>query len=305
MLDDRLGDVAVDGVDEHRARHRESGGSPRRPAGRSPGRASAGPCRRAAWPAPGTARSRARRPRRRRRRPCMAMITSLPCSSSGRNGIGGAGMTLAIVDSSSGAASAAAMNAGDDVGRRRAGSASRRRSCRPRAAGTGTGSTTPKLPPPPRIAQNRSGCVLGVHAEELAVGGHDLGGEQVVDREAVLADEVADAAAERDPADARPSRCRRTRSPGRGRRGGRGVLAGGQPGLGPGGAAFGVDVERLHVPRGRARCRRRTTPWPAALWPPLRTASSRPVSRANVTTRATSSASATRTMAAGRRSMPP
>ena len=45
------------------------------------------------------------------------------------------------------------------------------------------------------------GLVLGVHAVELAVGGHDLGGQQAVDREAVLADEVPDAAAERDPPD--------------------------------------------------------------------------------------------------------
>ena len=41
--------------------------------------------------------------------------------------------------------------------------------------------------------------MLGVHAVELAVRGHDLGGEQAVDREAVLADEVPHAAAERDP----------------------------------------------------------------------------------------------------------
>ena len=44
--------------------------------------------------------------------PAQAMIakmTSCPCSSSGTNGIGGQGMTLAMVDSSSGAASAAAM----------------------------------------------------------------------------------------------------------------------------------------------------------------------------------------------------
>jgi hypothetical protein len=45
------------------------------------------------------------------------------------------------------------------------------------------------------------------------------------------------------------------------------------------------------------------TPWPAPLWPPLRTASSAPVSRANAMTRATSSASAARTISAGRRSM--
>ncbi len=38
------------------------------------------------------------------------MITSLPCTSSGRNGIGGATMTFAIAESSSGAASDSATN---------------------------------------------------------------------------------------------------------------------------------------------------------------------------------------------------
>ena len=47
------------------------------------------------------------------------------------------------------------------------------------------------------------------------------------------------------------------------------------------------------------------TLWPALLWPPLRMASSSPVWRASETTRATSVASATRTMTAGRRSKPP
>ena len=45
------------------------------------------------------------------------------------------------------------------------------------------------------------------------------------------------------------------------------------------------------------------TPWPAGLWPPLRTASSDPVSRAWAMTRAMSSGPATRAMRAGRRSM--
>ncbi len=38
------------------------------------------------------------------------MTTGLPWCSSGTNGIGGAGITLAIVESSSGAASASATN---------------------------------------------------------------------------------------------------------------------------------------------------------------------------------------------------
>jgi hypothetical protein len=42
---------------------------------------------------------------------------------------------------------------------------------------------------------------LFVHGQQLAVGGDELGGEQVVDREPVLPDEESDAAAEREPAD--------------------------------------------------------------------------------------------------------
>ena len=43
--------------------------------------------------------------------------------------------------------------------------------------------------------------MIGVDAEHLAVRGHDLGGEQRIDGQAVLAHEIADAAAEGDPAD--------------------------------------------------------------------------------------------------------
>jgi hypothetical protein len=45
--------------------------------------------------------------------------------------------------------------------------------------------------------------------------------------------------------------------------------------------------------------------WPAVLWPPLRTASSSPVSRARSTTWATPVAPVGRTMTAGRWSWPP
>lgn len=46
------------------------------------------------------------------------------------------------------------------------------------------------------------GLVIGVDVEDPAIGGDDLSGEKVVDVEAVLADEVPDAAPERDAADA-------------------------------------------------------------------------------------------------------
>ena len=62
--------------------------------------------------------------------------------------------------------------------------------------------TTPKLPPPPRSAQKRSGMLGLAGGDEAAVGQHDVGFEQVVDRQAVLAREVAGAAAEGQAGDA-------------------------------------------------------------------------------------------------------
>jgi hypothetical protein len=59
--------------------------------------------------------------------------------------------------------------------------------------------TTPKLPPPPRRAQKQLAVLVGARAHDRAVGEDDLGLEQVVDREPVLAGEVAVAAAERQP----------------------------------------------------------------------------------------------------------
>ena len=63
--------------------------------------------------------------------------------------------------------------------------------------------TTPKLPPPPRSAQNRSGVLVGARGHLLPVREHDLSSQQVVDREAVATRQVSDAAAESQPADAR------------------------------------------------------------------------------------------------------
>ena len=222
------------------------------------------------------------------------MIASLPCSSSGRNGIGGARITLAIDESSSGAASASAMKpsiVSTVAGRKQ------------HAADHGV-ERVQREPEPGRDAEvaaaaadrpEQVGFVLGVHAVQLAVRRHDLRGQQAVDREAVLADEVAHAAAERDPPD--PHRTRvaepdpQAMSVGRVRE-----LERGQAGLRP----------RRALPRGRPRSTRRParsmtippsdTPWPITLWPPLRTASSSPVSRASAITRAMSISSATRTI---------
>ena len=44
--------------------------------------------------------------------------------------------------------------------------------------------------------------VLGIHVQELAVRGHHFRGQQIVNRQPVLADQVANAAAQRDAANA-------------------------------------------------------------------------------------------------------
>jgi len=90
------------------------------------------------------------------------------------------------------------------------------------------------------------GMGVGVHPQLLAVGGHHLGGQQVVDGEAVLADQEADPTAQGDPAD--PHRAG-VAEPGRQAMlaGGGGVVAGCQSGLGPGGACRDVDVQGPHV----------------------------------------------------------
>ena len=114
--------------------------------------------------------------------------------------------------------------------------------------------------------------------EDPPIGGDHLRANQVVARQAAAAGEVADAAAQRQAGDA----------------GGRDDAAGGgqAEGVGgvvevaPGGAAAGARRARLGDPRTRVDPRRsRTTPPsqvpnPGALWPPPRTARSRPASRA-------------------------
>ena len=90
------------------------------------------------------------------------------------------------------------------------------------------------------------GMGLGVGADRPAVGGDQLGGEQVVDGQAVLADQVADAAAQGDAADAhRGGVTEADGQPVPGRLGGH--LPGGQAGLGPGGPLGGVDLQRLEL----------------------------------------------------------
>ena len=143
-------------------------------------------------------------------------------------------MTLAIVESSSGAASASATN--DAITSAVAGQDQHAADDRADAvqaelqAGHDAEVAAAAADRPEQV-----GMVLGVGAHELAVCRHDVGGQQIVDREAVLADEEPDAAAQRDPAD--PDRARVAEARGEAVRARRGrVRARGQAGLGPRGA---------------------------------------------------------------------
>ena len=54
----------------------------------------------------------------------------------------------------------------------------------------------PKLPPPPRIAQNRSGFSSALARSHTAVGRHHVGSRQVVERKPVLRHQPAESATE-------------------------------------------------------------------------------------------------------------
>ena len=126
--------------------------------------------------------------------------------------------------------------------------------------------TTPKLPPPPRSPQNRSGFSSSDAVDDAPVGGDDLGLDQVVAGEAELALEPAAAAAEREPGDARG------RHPAAGD--GETVLLRGRVELAPRRAALGVATARsastltFFMPRRSTQMPASTTAEPVTPWPP-------------------------------------
>ena len=122
---------------------------------------------------------------------------------------------------------------------------------------------------------------LGVDVHPLAVGGHEVDGEQVVDGQAVLAHEVPEPAAERQPADAGVAD-----DPAGG---GEPELLGGAVELAPEDAAGRARGARRRVDRIAFISERSIitppsqTAWPATAWPPPRTETSRSRSRAKRT----------------------
>ena len=160
----------------------------------------------------------------------------------------------------------------------------------------------PKLPPPPRSPQKRSGFSSCARAQQLAVDGDDVGGHQVVDGRAVAAHQPADAAAEREAGDAgvRDDAADRGQAVGLG---GGVELAPQDAGAGASGPRLGIDVDRAHrrqvdheavvVDRRSRRCCGRRRARPAR-------ARGRGCSAA-----ATSAALAQRAISAGRRSIAP
>ena len=231
-----------------------------------------------------------------------AITTSSPWRSSGTNGIGGAGITLAIVDSPSGAASDSARN------ELRTSGVAGSRSMPPTTEGTSCSRNlnrvaTPKLPPPPRIAQNRSGwlsastsrirpsAVTTSAASRLSIVSPWSRLRKPVPPPSVMPPIPTDAAS--------PNPVARPCAP---------TAFVYSPAVRPVCAQAvrpSASISSPRISRRSSTMPSSSTPCPAPLCPPLRTASPRPESRANETIRATSSASAGRTTAAGRRSIPP
>ena len=155
-------------------------------------------------------------------------------------------MTLAIVDSSSGAASASAMNDGDRPPASPAGSASRPRSSSTSCSRNRKRVATPKLPPPPRIAQKRSGWVSAstCRSSPSAVTTSAASRSSIV-RPYLRTRNPTPPPSVIPPMPTEPGVAEPGREAVRARRGR--VLARGQAGLGPRGAPLDVDVQRLHV----------------------------------------------------------
>ena len=133
-------------------------------------------------------------------------------SSGGRNGIGGATITVAIEESASGAASASAMNAEMTSGvaaqeehpahHRVDGMQAEAEARSHTEVATAAADRPEQSPARSRRSRRRA---------PLPLSGHDIRRQQVVDREAVLPNEEPDPAAEGDPRRSPP--CRRLRTP--------------------------------------------------------------------------------------------
>ena len=142
--------------------------------------------------------------------------------------------------------------------------------------------TTPKLPPPPRRPQKRSGFSFARGAHELPVGGDDVHRDDVVDRPAEAPRQVAEPAAQREAGDAgddtnpstaaRPCSCvSRSTSPSR------------QPAWAAR-CALGVDPDPRISERSSISAPSATAS-PAMLWPPPLMRQQESCSRANGTRR--------------------
>ena len=202
-----------------------------------------------------------------------------------------------------------ARRAGDDVaeaaqgrrGRRRRGTrAGRRRRARAGAGGTPAASRRRSCRRAPRSPQSSSGFSSSLARTTDPSGRDDLGADEVVAGEAVLGGQVADAAAEGEPAHA----CRADDAAGRDEAEGlrrRVEVEPGRAALGAGDPRVAVDLDpriserSITSPSSQTQC-------PAGLWPPPRTATSSPCARAKSNAVATSPAPVQRAITAGRRS---
>ena len=160
--------------------------------------------------------------------------------------------------------------------------------------------TTPKLPPPPRIAQNRSGCSsASARTSRPSAVMTSAARRRSIVRPYLRTRKPIPPPSVSPPIPTDPVSPKPTAKPCSANR----VVT--SPAVRP--APVHAVRASWSISSSLSSVRSSTippslTPWPAAPCPPLRTASSIPVSRASPTTCATSAASAGRTTTAGRRS---
>lgn len=88
--------------------------------------------------------------------------------------------------------------------------------------------------------------VVRVHVQELPVGGHQLGGQQLIDGHAILAAEETEAAAQGNPGNPHRSDIAEPGGEAVGCGGG-GIFTGGQATFGPGRPVLNIDIQGFHI----------------------------------------------------------
>ena len=126
----------------------------------------------------------------------------------------------------------------------------------------------PKLPPPPRSAQKRSGCSVSARSDQLAVSRNNFSRNKIVDRQSEFACGPSEAATEREVCDAGRRIDTRRRLQDRNFCASLSKSASVAPGSTRAVRGSRIDMDRLHQRKESIKRPPSQTALPAMLWPP-------------------------------------